>query len=571
MKFDSFKISAILSAIIILGFSNVASAATFSIITNKDTYAVSDQFNADIKIDSQDVGVNAGQATIKFSPAILQVVSIDKTSSVFNFWLEEPKFDNATGEITFIGGASGGLIGKSLQVIRVVLKAKGLGQSDFIFTDGAVTASDGSGTNVLSAMEKATVNIVATTAGTSTIQTIERTPIISDTVPGKPSVKVPLYPDPTQWYNTSSKFTANWTLPSDISAVATLLNKNPTSNPTDSKGIYNNETFSALSDGIWYLHVRFYNNIGWSVTNHYRLAIDTVPPSTFEIKFSDGLSSNNPTPIVTYQANDQLSGVANYYIQLDSNEAINTDLKSYTLLPQTPGKHIIKIGAEDRAGNKVENTAQFEILPIDSPKIFFVSTSVFVGEGGLLINGSSLAKASIILNVRDQKDNLIYNFVTNADDSGNWAMQIDSPLKKGTFYIEVLAKDSREALSLPIKSDLISVKERPIMVIWGFSVTYIQLVIFLVVILIGGLATGWYANVLINSQQERKILISQRDVSAGFNVIKKDVERAIKKWQDGKLEDYELTEIEFILKNINEKIEKLQKYIISGIKDIGRK
>jgi hypothetical protein len=238
---------------------------------------------------------------------------------------------------------------------------------------------------------------------------------------------------------------------------------------------------------------------------------------------------------------------------------------------QSPGKHTIKVGAQDKAGNKVENTAQFEILPIESPKIFSVSSTTYVGEGGLIISGTSLATASVILNARDEKDNLMYSFTTSSDDSGNWAMKIDSPLKKGTYYVEVIAQDSRGASSLPIKSDIISVQERPIMVLWGFNVTYLELIISLLVITIGGYAFGWYSNNLINSQRQRKILISQRDVSASFNVIKKDIEKVLEFWDDGKLEDFEITSIEYLLKHMAANVEKLQKYIISGIKDIGNK
>jgi hypothetical protein len=238
---------------------------------------------------------------------------------------------------------------------------------------------------------------------------------------------------------------------------------------------------------------------------------------------------------------------------------------------QTPGKHTIKVGAQDRAGNKAEATTQFEITPIESPRIFSSSTNLYVGEGGLIINGTSLGGASIILNVRDKKDNVMYSLTTNSDDKGNWAMKIDSPLKKGTYYVEVIAKDSREAMSLPVKSDSIKVEERPIMVLWGINITYLQLIIFLLVILVATYSIGWYSSRLISGQRDRKILISQRDVSASFNVIKRDVDKAIAHWDDKKLEGYEITEIEFLLKHINKNIEKLQKYIISGIKGIGNK
>ena len=249
-----------------------------------------------------------------------------------------------------------------------------------------------------------------------------------------------------------SKFTATWQLPVDISAVATDLGKNPTLDPTTSGGIFDNQTFSALSDGVWYLNVRFYNNKGWSPTNHYRIAIDTVPPSPFTIAFSDGLTSDNPTPIMTHKAKDQLSGIDHYYIQIDSGASINIDTDTYSLPAQKPGKHTIKIGAQDRAGNKTESTASFEILPIASPKILSMTTNLFAGEGGLFINGQSLPNISVALDVMDQKSNSVYSFTTNSDDKGIWAMKIDSPLKNGTYYILATTQDSRGASTFPVKS-----------------------------------------------------------------------------------------------------------------------
>jgi hypothetical protein len=552
----------ILLAIIIFGFSDVAYAATLDINISKDTFLVGDQFNADVKIDSEDVGVNAAQATIKFSPAILQVVSVDKTSSVFNFWIQDPEFNNDTGEISFIGGASSGLIGKSLQVIRIVFKAKGLGQSDIIFTDGAVTASDGSGTNVLSVMNKNTVNISTTTSITK-VQTIERTPIASSTSPAKPNVKVLLYPDPVKWYNISSKFSASWQLPSDISAVATELNKDPSFNPTKSGGIFDNEMFPALSDGTWYLHVRFYNNIGWSVTNHYRIAIDTVPPSPFEIKFSDGPSSDNPAPTVSYQANDQLSGIDHYYIQIDGKETINTDLSPYTLPLQGPGNHIVKIGGQDKAGNKVESVAEFKILPIESPKIISVTKDNFSGEGGLVISGESLPKAIIILEIKDQKNNLIYYFKTNSGEDGKWTMKIDSPLKNGNYYIEATAQDGRGATSLAVRSEEIRVKSKPIIQIGMFQLGAGEATLFLLFILVAGFVSGaWF----YKKRQEKlamRVEFAGSEITKIFKIITGDIDALCKSFETAVTSDDE-----YNLKRLRENIKKMESYLKKGVEKI---
>lgn len=563
MKFSSW-IGISISIIIVLSFSSNAYAATLNINTSADTFKIGDQFNADIKIDSEDVGVNAAQATIKFSSAILEVVSIDKAGSVFNFWIQDPQFDNSAGQITFIGGASSGLVGKSLQVIRVVFKAKGLGQSDLIFIDGAVTASDGSGTNVLSQMNKTTINITSTTTtSTSTFQTIERTPVEANTVPAKPAVSVLLYPDPTKWYNNSSKFSASWQLPNDISAVATDLNKDPLFNPTTSGGIFNNETFSALSDGIWYLHVRFYNNVGWSATNHYRIAIDTVPPPPLTIIFSDGLSSNNPSPIITYKVNDQLSGIDHYYIQIDTGQVADVTPGSYTLPLQKPGKYTIKVGAQDKAGNKVENTAQFEILPIESPRIVSVTTNVFSGEGGILINGKSLAQESIIIEVKDQNNNLMYSFKTNSDENGDWSLKIDSPLKNGNYYIDVTAQDARGALSITVRSERIQVTSKPIIQIGKFQLGAGGAALFLFLVLVIGFASGiWF----YRKRQERlslRVEFTESEVTKIFKIIMEDVDNLYKA-----LKTETAGDDEYAIERLQENIRKMEMYLKKGVEKI---
>jgi hypothetical protein len=552
-----------LSLVCVLVIARPAEAATLSTATARDTYQAGDQFNLDIKIDSQDVGINAAQATIKFSPAVLEVVSVDKTGSVFGFWLQDPAYDNKEGTISFIGGASSGLVGKSLQVVRVVFKAKGFGVSSFVFTDGAVTASDGSGTNVLSSMIKGVVTI-SESQTPSQVKLVERTPITSDSSPKKPIVAVPLYPDPTLWYNNSSKFSASWQLPPDVSAVATSLDKNPTFTPSKSKGVFDNETFGALTDGVWYLHVRFYNNIGWSATTHYRIAIDTAPPAPFEIVFSDGAISDNPTPAVMIKSKDPISSVTHFHVRIDSGEPFVIDEKSNKLPPQIPGVHTMIITAEDLAGNKTESKTQFEILPIEAPRILSVSSPVFSGEGNLFIDGESLSGSEVILDMVDSQGVVVSTFTTKATEKGTWTFKIDSPLKKGRYHVRATARDERGALSLPVESVRIDVEDRPLIVLFGLNLQSTHVITLLLIIVIGGYIIGWYSNRLMSKQRERKILVSSRDVSASFNVIRTDVEDAIS--AAGK--EKKNSEMVTILNRMNENIDKMEKYVITGIKEI---
>ena len=122
------------------------------------------QLIANIKIDTGSAGINAAQATIQFPKDILAIEKTDKTGSIFSFWLREPDYSNDTGILVFIGGIDKSISGKDLQVLKIVFKVKGAGEGDILFNDAAITASDGTGTNIL-----------ATISGTQIVSTPQQT------------------------------------------------------------------------------------------------------------------------------------------------------------------------------------------------------------------------------------------------------------------------------------------------------------------------------------------------------------------------------------------------------------
>ena len=372
----------------------MAHAASYTLVANKGTFVVGDSFMVDLKINSADVGINAAQATLSFPKDKLQVVTVDKTSSVFNFWLQGPDYSNDAGTVSFIGGNQNGLAGTDLEVLRVTFKVTAPGPVALVFTDGAVTASDGSGTNVLSAMNGLQLTSITTQDATLIKPPqIVRPAVPTGVLPVKPSVTVPLYPDSAAWYAHVSPFIAQWTLPKDVTSVATAVDRQPAFDPTASGGLFDNETFDPLEDGIWYLHVRFRNAIGWGPTLHYRIGIDTAPPLDFSVASPDGLVTENVAPSISFLAKDQPSGILDYKILVDGTLATTTLLTAYTLPPQAPGKHDILVQAYDRAGNMTESRMAIDIL--EAPLItiagiritqfgFYVTIILFL-IGGLLL------------------------------------------------------------------------------------------------------------------------------------------------------------------------------------------
>ena len=385
---------ALVVLLFVVGAPAMAHAASFNLVANKETFVVGDSFMVSLKIESTDVGVNAAQATLTFPKDIVQVTSVDKTGSVFDFWLQGPDYSNDAGTVSFIGGNQNGVAGAGLEVLSITFKVKGAGAVPLVFSDGAVTASDGSGTNVLSAMNGLRLTSITTQSATLIKPPqIVRPAIPTGVLPVKPSVTVPLYPDSGAWYSHVSKFIAQWNLPKDVTAVATAVDRRPTFEPAASEGLFDNKTFGPLEDGVWYLHVRFKNSVGWGPTAQYRIGIDSAPPLGFTVTSPDAPSTANVAPRISFSTKDQPSGISMYKVLVDGTVATTTRAEAYTLSPQAPGNHDIVVQAYDQAGNMTESRMSIGIL--EAPLItiagiritqfsFYVTIIIFLIAGLLL-------------------------------------------------------------------------------------------------------------------------------------------------------------------------------------------
>jgi len=553
---------------------NIADAASLGLFIDKENPVVGDTLVVDLKIDSEDESINAAQATVKFPSNILKSQSIDKTDSIFNFWLDEPSSDNDLGEISFIGGSTiSGYSGKSLQVLRMKFKVIGNGEASLVFSDTAISSADGSGSNVLSTSKGISFSVLSKSEiGKIQQAQITREAEVASNLPAKPVLSVSLYSNPENWYNLVSDFSASWNLPKDITDVATSLDKVPSTNPTKSEGLFDNKVFKSLSNGIWYLHIRFKNNIGWGVTNHYRIAIDSLPPLPFKVEITGNPISDNPIPEIKFTSSDQFAGIEYYQILVDGKEDNRIKETTYTFKPIAPGKHKIIVSARDKAGNVTEGRLDLEVLPIQSPEILFINRNVFIGEGGLFLNGSSLPSSTVLYNLKLKSGENILQGEVASNDKGFWSIDISQPLKKGSYIIEITAKDSRGALSFPVESNSISITERPVLVLGRLNVTYQGLSIILILFFAISFFLGWLFRHRADKQRNNRIVIAERDVNAMLVNIDKDIKSIIKDHKiDGKepLDSNVEVNVNYILNKIGGNIERAKKYILENIEEIG--
>lgn len=548
---------------IILGaallFANTAEAASLFLIPATSEYGIGKEISIDLKIDSEGVGMNAAQATIHFSKDTLAVKSIDKTDSTLNFWLDEPTFSNENGVISFTGGiTSYGISGASLQVLHIVFRSLGSGSAPITITDAAVTASDGSGTNILSKINNAVIAILPETTTPAPAvpapKQITREAAVASGLPEKPILAIPFYLDPALWYNFSNIFAVNWVLPRDISGVATTLNKQPNYAPMESEGLFDSKMFQALSDGTWYLHVRFKNNVGWGATAHYRLAVDTKAPLPFEITSDENDTSDDPTLTLTFKASDALSGLREYRVRMDNENWVTIPAKdfkgAFKLAAAEPGKHHIIVVATDAAGNNIENSIDHEILPLAAPTFTFVTEKLFSEEStNITVKGTALPSTEILLSLK-QGDALVESKVAPVDAQGNWEFTFNNPLRNGSYIASIQNRDVRGALSFVVNSTKIKVAGK-----------YTNTIITLIVILLSALALGFWFYEKRRKRTALRIDIAESDTAKVFKMIETDIEK-LKRAQGTPTSADE----EFITQKLGENVKKMGGYIKEEIK-----
>lgn len=558
---------------IFLLFAHTANAASLFFVPATGTLGVGTKITVDLKIDSAGLGVNAGQATIRFPKETLQVDSIDKTDSIFTFWLTEPTFSNQDGVITFAGGTPYGISGASMQVLRVTFISKGSGTAPISLTDTAITASDGSGTNILSKTGQASFTVSPTSTGptaapvvATTSAQIIRAEIPASGLPSQPNITVPLYPDQTHWYNAEDVFTARWTLPRDITGISTALNKEPNFTPAAaSEGLFESKSFAALSDGIWFLHVRFQNSEGWGQTAHYRISVDTKSPVPFKITTVSGDMGNAPTQTLQFHTSDTLSGVSIYQINVNNKGWITIPSQKfngeYVLTFNDPGKHHIIVRATDYAGNSIENSIDHELIPIASPAFTFVNQQIFSDEPtGLNVKGTTIASSTVALTLK-QGDTVIDTAVVTPDALNNWEYTFSDALRNGNYVIEAQSKDPRGAVSLVVSSPSIGVTNKPIFQLGFISLHYQGVAIILLLVLIAGFGSGYW---FYRMQREKTILrldVVESDAAKVFKIV----ETNLQKLEDAQKSNSTIN-AEFLIEKLKKNIEHLGKYLKEEIR-----
>lgn len=571
----------ILSAILFL-FANSASAAVLYVLPESGNFTLNKEIIIDLKINSEGESINAAQATLNWPTSSLEFVAASKTGSAFNFWVEEPQANGDAGTLSFTGGTAKGVSGDALQILKITFKTRGAGVARISLSDAAITASDGKGTNVLANAIGAEYRIGA--VGAPEIPTtvppsetpqpvrVQRPAVPATGAPQKPVIAIPLYPDPAKWHNQLGETVALWEVPNDIVAMASAIDHSPNTIPQRQDAeLATGRNFGILQDGVWFIHARFRNNIGWGQANHYRVAIDTSPPLAFALELPEGEITDNPSPVIRFRTSDALSGLKEYQVRFNGSEAIRIPAANftgeYTLPLQEPGARRIVVRALDAAENSVEDGITLEILPIPSPAITFVTQELFSEEEkGLTIKGTALPDISILLRVQrvlNGQGEIAAEGIAEADSSGNWNFTFEKPLRNGMYAVVAQSRDERGALSLKVRSPEIRVKSKPIISVGPLQLGKGSAALFLLLII----ALGFGGGIWFYRERQKKfamrVLFAESEIAKIFQLLRNDMARLLQAKKAASTSDEE-----YAIKKLDENIRKMETYLKKGVEKI---
>lgn len=577
-------VTTIFISIIALVYAHLVSAAVMYIVPESGNFNLKEEMSIDIKINSEEESINAAQATLRWPANVLEFIGVSKESSSFNFWVEEPIVSPDGNSLNFIGGTAKGISGSALQILKMRFRTQGAGAAEISLSDAAITASDGKGTNVLSKIKGASLRVGGEVVEPKAPESVslpeiipqpvrvERKAIPASQLPQKPVMKIPLYSDETKWHNYFGGVIAFWEVPDDVVSMATALDHSPNTVAQKREELATGKSFGVLEDGIWYVHVRFSNNIGWGPAAHYRLAIDTKPPLAFELAVLEGETTDNPAPTLQFKTSDALSGLIAYYVTIDGDEAIRIPVTEFTgefTLPlQTPGTHEIVVRAVDTANNSIEDSVALEILPIPLPAITFVDKELFSGEEkGLTVKGIALPNINVLLHVRQLlrqgKGEVVAQKTAHSDEKGNWEFTFDEPMRNGTFIVTVQGQDNRGALSMVVESSEVRVKAKPILQIGFLQLGKGGAALFLLIILITGFGGGVWFYKKRQGKLAMRVLFAESEITKIFQLIRTDADRIAKARETSTASDDE-----YAIKRLQKDIQQMEMYLKTGVEKI---
>ncbi len=206
--------------IIVLCGASTAYGSSASLFISKSvtTVSLNERVTLDVKVRSTDQAINAVSGTIVFLPDMLRIVSISREDSILSIWTNDPNIQR--NQISFEGVIlNPGYKGGGGSIFRIIFEAKKSGFATVSFSDGAILANDGLGTNIIDGLNPVSFNII----GAGSLDLIEDKPIAQSntTSLAKKLQALPVITDyPTSIYSKNTAYIKGKGEPNALTKIA---------------------------------------------------------------------------------------------------------------------------------------------------------------------------------------------------------------------------------------------------------------------------------------------------------------------------------------------------------------
>ncbi len=579
----------------IISGAQAALAASLYFSPSAGNYLVGQSFSASVYVSSPDQAMNAASGVISFTSDKLEVVSLSKSGSTINFWVQEPSFQNGAGAVNFEGIVMNpGFKGQGGKIITVNFRVKSAGSGYLNFSSAATLANDGKGTNILDNAGTAEFNLNVAAVGPQASEATTASGVAG--APLAPRIYSLTHPNPEKWYSDKNpKFT--WDLPDGVDQIRILYDKYPNSRPTVTyKPSINEKSLENIADGTWYFHAQFHNNNGWGSISHFRFQIDAQPPTPFKIKFIDGQETDNPRPTITVDHKDAVSGTAGHCdVKIDNGEWFVSNYEDkiekpnqshiFRLPSQGPGRHTIVVKASDKAGNYTVDSAEFVIKPIPAPVITNYPKEITEGDP-LVIEGNSVPNSTITIflksgqnkalsqNIKSDKNgffSLVWQIKEKDMEAAISGSIFDFRFKDGVYSLWAEAVDDRGALSERSAIQTLIIKKRPIETFLTTSLPYLVIIVSIlaiILLMIYLIMNFWRKYVELHKRIKKESQEPEVAISEYFGVLLKNIRSYLLLLEGAKTRKELLQRKKKIIDQIKNDLDSIEVLILKEIKDL---
>lgn len=557
-KTDIFRLSlkVLTSLMFLLLVPLSVNAAELFLSPPSGQFEVGETFSISVMLDPGQYSVNAAEGEIEF-PDGIEIEGISTVGSAFNMWTEEPSVVRGTNKIFFSGGVSSPVSGSTAVLLNIDLRSSLEGIQRIRVPSGAIMSADGTGNNVISALQSAVYTFL--------IPPEERDPepeyLAPEGAPEAISIRSSTHLEIGRWYSEKDVI-LEWDLPGGIDMIRAEINQRPTAIPREiERGPVETLSFEDVPDGVWYFHLQVRNEFGWSEVSTREVRIDTNQPERFELRLLDRDDETDPFFRMETDALDLVSGIdrLDFIIEGVYEESFPAGTETVEIGPIPPGVHNLIARAYNQAGIHRTSSLVLEVSPIESP--VFTETPDIIHSGSIMaFRGESISGSRVIISL-ERVGHDADEYEVRVDVDGRFVFIAPNRPTDGVYKVRAKAVDDRGAESLYSSEFTVAVQPPSFLRLGAMMVDSLSVLVSLLAILFMAIFSVYWAVHkwrVFKRRLDKEIREAEEEVHQTFENLRKRALYQLSLLQSAENER-KLTEEEMVIK------EQLQK----DVTDIG--